>query len=457
VSLVVGDETVELADLSEHLARELVRSHDNGGAHAGIRRISIPIRRLDIYDWLSIQHAKTQMLWAGREDDWRVAGIGEALVITPTGDARAEEIVDRCRLCIDGNEDIRFYGGFAFSPTAANEDAWQSFGAARFWLPRFEVMDGPDETRFVVHMGPEERDAATVAHVMAEFEQLRFAGDRPALSPISSRHDLPDESGWCDRVRDVLALIEDEMLEKLVLARRVTYAFEEPVTAASIIAKLSRITTNCYHFVLQPDAGAAFMGTTPERFFRRTGRDLESEVIAGTRPRGITADDDARLADDLLNSSKDQNEHDIVRKCLKQRLHLLCGRLSVDEEAQLLRLERKQHLQSRIEGQLLDHVTDGRLIEELHPTPAVGGYPQENAVHEIERLEPFRRGWYASPVGWIGANAIEFAVAIRSGLVRERFVDVYSGAGIVAGSEPVEEWREVEHKISDFVKVTSLP
>ena len=95
-------------------------------------------------------------------------------------------------------------------------------------------------------------------------------------------------------------------------------------------------------------------------------------------------------------------------------------------------------------------------MEQLHPTPAVGGYPRENALAEIEPLEPFCRGWYAGPIGWIGRHGSEFAVAIRSGLVEKNKVSVFSGAGIVKGSTPEEEWAEIEQKISDFTKVTSL-
>ena len=111
------------------------------------------------------------------------------------------------------------------------------------------------------------------------------------------------------------------------------------------------------------------------------------------------------------------------------------------------------HLFSRVVGQLKDGVGDGQLIKRLHPTPAVGGYPTENALAEIERLEPFERGWYAGPVGWVSAEAAEFAVAIRSGMLERNSLSLYSGAGIVPGSTPQLEWEEIEHKIGDFLEI----
>jgi menaquinone-specific isochorismate synthase len=92
----------------------------------------------------------------------------------------------------------------------------------------------------------------------------------------------------------------------------------------------------------------------------------------------------------------------------------------------------------------------------LHPTPAVGGYPTSAALTAIRDLEPFDRGWYAGPVGWVGSRGAEFAVALRCGLVRGSSLSLYSGAGIVEGSHPAEEWNEIEQKISDFIRIFGL-
>nr|MBA3585100.1 chorismate-binding protein [Gemmatimonadota bacterium] len=83
-------------------------------------------------------------------------------------------------------------------------------------------------------------------------------------------------------------------------------------------------------------------------------------------------------------------------------------------------------------------------------------HPRSEALEEIRALEPFDRGWYAGPVGWIGADASEFAVGIRSGLVRGQKLALFSGAGLVAGSVPDEEWAETEQKIADFTGMFGL-
>jgi menaquinone-specific isochorismate synthase len=109
-----------------------------------------------------------------------------------------------------------------------------------------------------------------------------------------------------------------------------------------------------------------------------------------------------------------------------------------------------------VRGTLQEGVSDAEVLDALHPTPAVGGYPRVEAFEEIRDLEPFDRGWYAGPVGWIGADSAEFAVGIRSGLVSGRKLSLFSGAGIVAGSTAEDEWTEIEQKIDDFTRIFGL-
>ena len=198
------------------------------------------------------------------------------------------------------------------------------------------------------------------------------------------------------------------------------------------------------------------MGASPERLFRRRGRHVESEALAGTRPRGASDEEDARLLADLTGSKKDGLEHDYVRVSLKEQLEPLSSAFYLDEESSVMKLAATLHLLSRVRASLRAGVTSLDVLAALHPTPAVGGYPAGKALEAIRSRECFDRGWYAGPVGWIGPDAAEFAVGIRSGLVRGRSLSLYSGAGIVRGSRPNAEWQEIEHKIGAFVRVLGL-
>jgi menaquinone-specific isochorismate synthase len=162
------------------------------------------------------------------------------------------------------------------------------------------------------------------------------------------------------------------------------------------------------------------------------------------------------LREDLLHSAKDLSEHSYVSKGVREALEPLCEELEIEDHVSEMKLARGRHLRSKVRGTLREGVTDAGLLDAMHPTPAVGGYPRSEALEEIRVLEPFDRGWYAGPVGWIGADASEFAVGLRSGLVRGQTLALFSGAGIVAGSVPDEEWAEIEQKIGDFTGMFGL-
>jgi menaquinone-specific isochorismate synthase len=197
----------------------------------------------------------------------------------------------------------------------------------------------------------------------------------------------------------------------------------------------------------------AFLSATPERLLRVEGRRVETEAVAGTRPRASGAATDAGLRDALLASEKDRREHAYVCAAVAAALALLTEELDGDREASALTLANGLHLYAGLRGTLRPGVSALDVLRALHPTPAVGGTPAEAALAAIRRMEPFDRGLYAGPVGWVGREAAELAVGIRSGLAHGRTLDLFSGAGLVAGSDPAAEWAEVEHKIGDFLRV----
>ena len=181
-----------------------------------------------------------------------------------------------------------------------------------------------------------------------------------------------------------------------------------------------------------------------------------TEVDALVLHNARASAEDEGLRDDLLHSAKDLSEHSYVSKGIREALEPLCEELEIEEHISEMKLARRRHLRSKVRGTIREGVTDAGLLDAMHPTPAVGGHPRSEALEQIHALEPFDRGWYAGPVGWIGTEESEFAVGIRSGLVWGRTLALFSGAGIVAGSVPDEEWAEIEQKIGDFTEMFGL-
>lgn len=433
------------ADAPEHMER------------LGVRAL-VPVEETDPFHWIHCQPAAEKLLWSSRDQDDVVAGTGSCHTLAGESVASPARIFSEGRrvLAAFGTPRPRYFGGFSFSSKSVDEAPWPRFGPSRFVIPRFELVRSPPQCHLACNLYFQRNVHLSADTILEELRALSSRVVPPrALPPILDRADHPNREGWEANVLAALDLVETGILDKVVLARKAVYRFAAPVDAAHILAVLRPVTNTCYHFLFQPGPAAAFMGTTPECLYRRRGRELATEALAGTRPRDPDPSKDRALARELLQHPKERHEQALVRRDLLRELHLLSDSVSADETPELLCLERKQHLISRIRATLRADTGDADLLCGLHPTPAVGGSPRVNALKEIPRLEPFSRGWYAAPVGWFGDDGAEFAVAIRSGLVRGDKVNVYSGAGIVKGSDPAAEWQEIENKISDFVKVTS--
>jgi menaquinone-specific isochorismate synthase len=447
--------------LADRVGRTLSEAQPGGvaGSRERVVSLAVPVGRVNPFRWLREQRTFPKTYWSGRgEEDEEVAAVGAADLreagVLDGAESLAESLAS---LPESAGSGARYYGGMRFDPPGMPVGEWAAFGAYRFVLPRFELHAGDAETTLVCNLVLP-RDAHNAPEILEQIEGLSLPeGGSGASLPIPvSRKDSPDLRGWRDNIKQALSAFSRGSLGKVVLARRAEIGFDGDFDPALLLEGLKATTPGCFHFYAQPESGVAFLGASPERLFRRDGDSVVSEAVAGTRPRGVSSTDDEGLRDDLMQSAKDRSEHSYVRTGIEEALGPLCEELEVEEGVSEMKLARRRHLKSRICGVLREGVTDAALIDALHPTPAVCGYPYDEALGKIRDLEPFDRGWYAGPVGWIGAEASEFAVGLRSGLVRGRTLALFSGAGIVAGSVPDEEWAEIEQKIGDYTGMFGL-
>lgn len=189
-------------------------------------------------------------------------------------------------------------------------------------------------------------------------------------------------------------------------------------------------------------------------------------TCAGTRRRGSPGNvqEDFYLGLELMQGAKEHVEFAIVRDWVRAALASVCSRVSLDVSKTLLKLRAVQHVYGRVSGRVPHTVSDADLLRVLHPTPAVCGCPQPEAHAFIRAHEPFDRGFYCGPFGYLTGDSAEFVVGIRSALVRpvpdapgEHEALLYSGVGIVPGSDPVSEWQELDLKVSLFRRALRRP
>lgn len=443
--------------------REALGSRTNGAPRVARVQVVLP-RTVDPLAWLRVQAEGAAAYWSARNEEAAVATLGAADVVEsrerPVSYERLQQQLGERLAGTDAP--VRYYGGLRFDaayPQSENglEEPWAAFGTYRFVLPRFELLAEEGKAVLACNLVlPRDRDRDE--RLVDRIRRLALPQTAPPVSipaPLG-RTDVPDRQGWTQMVRWALDAIDDRALDKVVLARRVALNLGTPLNPFLVLRHLKQATPGCFHFAMRPAPGTTFIGASPERLFRQTGDRVVSEAVAGTRPRGETAEADAALRDELLESPKERREHAFVQKAIRERLETLCTQVEAPDTPSDLALARGRHLHAPLTGTLRPETTPLDLLDALHPTPAVGGVPTDEALAAIRAQEPFDRGWYAGPVGWIGADAAEFAVAIRSGLVRESRLALFSGAGIVDGSVPEQEWDEIEQKIGDFASVLGL-
>ena len=402
--------------------------------------------------WLLRQQQCPRYYWATRDRTFEMAGIGESDVIQP----HALESVDAALAVIDAkitaeNTSARYYGGYKFYKSPATDGRWRHFKAYRFVLPLLELCRDGDRYFIACNLNGNLSKKEVVdflhRHMFCESDTTR------QLPDFFNRTDLPDFSGWRQLVNKALTAIDNEAFQKVVLARETTVCASARIDPVSLIVKMRVAADNLHLFCFEPVPGRAFLGASPERLYKRTGKQLESEALAGTRPRSHNATEDAQMRQELLTSTKERQEHQIVLKEISSILSAYCTTIDSASEPEILKLMGCQHLRTPLSGILKENISDTMLLKALHPTPAVGGFPKEKALAWLHREEPFERGIYAAPVGWIGVNAAEFCVGIRSGLVSDTLLTLYSGAGIVRESNPDAEWHELNAKLAFFLNI----
>jgi isochorismate synthase len=344
----------------------------------------------------------------------------------------------------------RYLGGIAFDPRQGSNAGWPAGEAARFVLPRVLLCQSGGTTQIAVLGTPEPEARRIVA-------RLEAAALQPSIPAATMRMVERDETGsrerWVGAVSAVLRAIESGEVRKVVLSRDIVLEAEHPIDPWELVRLVHERNPHGLRFCLRFDAQSAFVGASPERLVAQHGLDIACDCLAGTIARGASPEEEVRNAARLLASEKDGREHRIV---LEEVLAALAPHVrSVDSPGapRVLALPEVLHLWTPIRARAREGVGLPELVGSLHPTPAVGGSPRAASMDLIHALEGRPRGWYAGLVGWIDAEQAEFAVAIRSAIVRGNRLTAFGGAGIVRGSDPLAEWDETARKAASFIKL----
>jgi isochorismate synthase len=457
---------------------------------------------LDVFE--RAESVADRVYWAQPSIGVAMAGIGAAATIAPSGEgrfaaaARLWQALLADAICggpgtSSGERDVAggaagdalgpqpmLMGGFRFDPARSSSPEWFGFPDSWLMVPRLCLVTSPRgrwlSTSALVKPGD---DPAKLADSL-EHERERLLGTGRAAGSIAAwttlaesmrgrgtagngngahaahaadgAHDTAEDhystrDTFMRAVAEGATAVREGALEKVVTARAVAWRPREAPDPGTALRRLEERHPECTIFAVARGR-KVFLGASPERLVRVEGRAVRATSLAGSIARGEGAEEDARRTAELLHSAKDREEHEIVVRALTGALAELCDAVSAPSVPALLTLPDVHHLHTPITARRREGTDLFRLLERLHPTPAVGGAPREESLAFIREHEGWDRGWYAAPIGWMDAGGDgEFVVALRSALMDGSQATLFAGCGIVADSVPSAEYAESELKL----------
>jgi menaquinone-specific isochorismate synthase len=382
-----------------------------------------------------LEHADARHpLVALRRDDG-IIGIGELLRLEFTGADRltdaaaawrriaaAADVVDDVHLAGCG---LVAFGTFAFADTSS--------AASVLVVPRLVVgrRDGVSwVTRISLRDDPEE----------AEVAEPQPIGERPRATLAAASL---SREGFTAVVGSAVQAIREGRVEKVVIARDATASIPPDADRRALLSELADRYPDCLTFAVD-----GLIGASPETLVSVHAHEASARVLAGSTARGAGSADDAAAAATLATSQKDLDEHAFAVRSVLDALHPHVRAITASELPFTLKLPNLWHLATDIEMQLGDGASALDLVAALHPTAAVAGSPRDAALELIAELEPFDRGRYAGPVGWIDQDGDgEWVIALRCARIDDDgLLTAYAGAGIVIDSDPDSELAETRMK-----------
>ena len=419
-------------------------------------RVELPLPAIHLHGFLAAQDCPEKAFWSDREGDLAIAVLGYSWSVTlsdrqeiPGAFASARELLNDLPEPMDSH--CLCYLSFADSESSV----WPAFGYGRVILPLLELV----QTRKGMVLGVNLRSGSareyrnSIGKALGVMASLQYRQDLPEPDlRFRLAGYKPDVHGWHQVVHKAMEAFSSGTLNKVVLSREACLKLEGQFSPWSFLHLWWQANPRSYQFLFQGQ-GETFLGCSPERLVKRLENIISTEALAGTIVRGKNPLEDAQLASLLMNDRKNIHENRLVLDDICHKLQPLCKSLEADRSHSIVKLRRIQHLRYQIRGILQQGVCDEQLLSALHPTPAVGGVPREQALSFIAANEPYARGLYAGVCGVVGIDRSDFSVAIRSARLTDDSLMLYSGAGVVKDSVAEEEWCELNNKIATVLDI----
>ncbi len=274
-------------------------------------------------------------------------------------------------------------------------------------------------------------------------------------NPVEFLSNMPRKS-FEESVEKAKEYVRSGDIIQVVLSQR--FSGELTADPLDIYRVLRTLNPSPYMFFLRLD-DTVIAGASPEVMVRKEGEQVELRPIAGTRPRGATPEDDARLADELIADPKERAEHVMLVDLGRNDLGRVCttGSVTVSELMIVERYSHVMHIVSNVQGQLSADRDAFDLVRATFPAGTLSGAPKIRAMQIIDELEPVRREIYGGAVGYFSFSGnMDLCITIRTLVIKGGKVYLQAGAGIVADSDPAAEWQETVNKGMAVIRAVEI-
>jgi anthranilate synthase component I len=261
------------------------------------------------------------------------------------------------------------------------------------------------------------------------------------------------EQEFIEKVKSAKEYIRNGDIFQVVLSQRLNASFTGD--SFSFYRKLRQTNPSPYMFFIDFEEYVV-LGASPESLVKVQGRRITTNPIAGTRKRGATEDEDFQLENELASDEKEIAEHRMLVDLGRNDLGKVCetGSIKLTKYMLVERYKYVMHLVSEVKGLLKEEITPLEALVSCLPAGTVSGAPKIRAMQIINELEVKKRGVYSGAIGYIGVNGnLDFALAIRTLVLKDKTAYVQAGAGIVYDSDPTSEYEETMNKAKSLLEV----
>src|SRR5699024_2828755 len=330
-------------------------------------------------------------------------GIGFSYQLQQNIEQQWNHLMNNCELysCDQLEHTPMMFGGYTFDSLKKKTDLWEDFPDNLFVIPTFLLTMNKSGSYITSHLMiyPEDNMDDILYTYQQDKEHLFHTSvqRREQASILYEEEVAPNE--WKKAVKDVIRCIQQKMVEKVVMAREYRIHLDKKCDSCCVLADLLLQQHTAYIFAFEMHQ-TCFLGATPERLMKKQGEHCTSMCLAGSIQKGNTEEEILHQSTTLLHDEKNIKEHSFVVEMIRTVMEDMCKEVNIPFAPTILEMRNILHLYTPVHGIIKDQVSLLRFIQQLHPTPALGGYPVQKSLEMIRTYEQLDRGWYGVPIGW---------------------------------------------------------